>query len=1339
MRFKSVLGAFLFIVLASIVALFVFIQTQSFGALVTRVVSDIAHKRTNSDISIRNLSISFFPAGIELNKVNFKKQIAADESIEAEFGKIGIYVSLFEIEERRLTLGEIKVSDSVINYQSPEKDGETKEIPQQVIDQVFELSDDSPVGINTLIVENTKLILNHELLEAKRLKLFKKSNSFIARFHLANIKPLKDRPYQLDEVWGDLEVFRKDLKIYRIKLQHDVHNLVLKGKVKNYRKLKSSEVALNGEGSVHLQSMLDEILNVDFIKVENGFAKFAFSLKIKDQQLSGNSNLSLEEFRSNLFHADELNTRLHFDHNQLSASLLEFVNGEAKINLLSPVLLADFSQKKFLTKPIHAEVQNVSLNNALRFLGPNLRPLKGYLNGKLAVEFKGSDVYIRPQDNFLLRKVGLVVGDENPNQIIMIEWAKLKNSEFNIVNNEFQMSADIETQRSKFSVDGFINKSDIRFQVPESYINVQDLGDVANLGIKGEGPLTIDVGSKLANTIINIKGKTKNFEILGYRLGEVDKNVSIDLKESSVIIHKMDALYGQTHITGTGLVNYKTADIALGINSNDASFNNLEQILHPIMSKIDFLPSDLNLRARIDVDIFGKYRLPELKIRSKVDFEDLVAYGEGFRNGSFNIALFNETLSFRNLKTGKGNGDIKGDFSYGLTDQKLNLDYLWSGIDLTTINAYKRLGLNLNGKLSGSLTGTGTTKNYQLKLLSKVSQTNSQNYRFDDSNVLLEILPGNLKGQVNLLGDLARSKFNYYINGNERSDANLKVNAEEIKPYLVAIFGQHLETESLSGKVIFSFDTSFGKDFKNLDLNSSLSRLEFYHPEFNVSYQSKNPEFVVKLDQIKKWDLKINQNDLTLLTSGNGKFGQKVLLSHEAQINSKLVEILFSKVLSAEGLLHTNMLVAGAGDDYDLSISSKAKEVNMTVEGLPVGINKLRYEVDYSGKRLVIKDITAALDPGYVTLKGDVYFDSSEPDVNLKYILERAEIPILRKSSINLTGEGILLGNQFPYNLGGDILINKALIVNELNEFSSKSAALSQIRYLPKDQESVFSKIVNLNVSVKAVNPIRVTNSLMDVALKGEVRVFGNPSRPRGEGHLFAPNNSSRIFFKNSEYLILNADINFSPKKEISNPDFDVKALTLISNYKVYPKAYGDLERFNFDLTSDPALSRNSILSLIAFGYSDEMQGSIRPEDQQNLNQVGVGSFVFDRFKISDILNKQFGLQVNLGTVFEQSSSDSLLAGRSQDSSGQGGGALGRTRSATKIELKKRLDEALTLSVSSTLGGGIGQRQRMNLNYGLTKKVQLEGVYELRTNAEGEEDVIDNSIGADVKFRWTFK
>src|SRR5690606_41659347 len=92
-------------------------------------------------------------------------------------------------------------------------------------------------------------------------------------------------------------------------------------------------------------------------------------------------------------------------------------------------------------------------------------------------------------------------------------------------------------------------------------------------------------------------------------------------------------------------------------------------------------------------------------------------------------------------------------------------------------------------------------------------------------------------------------------------------------------------------------------------------------------------------------------------------------------------------------------------------------------------------------------------------------------------------------------------------------------------------------------------------------------------------------------------------FFKNNEYAITAADINFNPKKEITNPDFDIQASTNITSYKIYPKVYGDLEGFNFDLISDPPLPRSSILSLIAFGYTDEIQSSLEAKDQQSLTQ----------------------------------------------------------------------------------------------------------------------------------------
>lgn len=1340
MRFKSVLGAFLFILLASFLAFIVFIQTKSFGTLVTKIISDVSTKKFATQVQVKSFSLSMFPPGLELNKVNVSKQFSENESFSAELGKIGFYINLIEIEERRLTFGEIRIEDSSIEYLFPKKEEELKEIDQAIINKIFDLSKSAPIRIDTVLIENSRIVVNHELLEAKRLKLFKKSDSFITRFHISNIKPLADKDFSFDEVWGDAEINRSDVHIHRLKAQHDVQTILLKGKIKNYPKLKNSEVSLNGEAEIFLKNLGLDVPMPEMIKLKNGLAHVDFNVNYVQSNVEGGATVHLQEFKSNIFYATDLKTTLSLKSNQVILNSLNLVYKNEKLNLVEPVVVADIKNKTYLTKPIKARAEDVTLNNALRIL-PSLKVLKGDLNGELTFEYKNHDLYFTPTDGFVVKNLGLVVGtSKKPFTILMVKRATLKRSLFSVIDGQFHMNSSIDLARSKLDVSGYVTKDKVSFQVPMTQINLEDFGNISNLDVKGAGDLAITVAGPLDDTVINLRGKTKGFEILGYKLDQTDKNLSINLADSMVVINKMESQYGKTHISGNGTVNWDNSDIALGISSQDANSDDLNAILTPIFKDLDFLPNDFSYKAKVDVDIFGKTKFEDLKIRSQVNFTDLIAYGETLNSGSFDLSLINKVFAIKGLDAEKGKGSVNGDFSFGLDNKIMNLKYQWENLDLASIHTVKKLGLNLDSKISGNLSGGGHKDNLNLKLRATAFGTRASNYKFEDSNVDLNIYSERIAGKVNLFGEVVKSEFNLAYKPGPASDLKFNVKSRDIKPLAVALFGTHLESEEFQGRIDYEFNTKFQNGFNNLTLFSHLKELTFLHPDVNIRFRSDKPQFIVNDSRIQSWNLKMNEPALYLVTKGEGVFGKDVSLMHEFHFDSKILEVLLAPVMSSEGFIRNIVKVEGKGTHFDVSFSSKAKDLSLSIDSVPLPINHLQYDIEFFKKRLVIQELKTSIDNGSVSVKGDVFFDNKEPDVNLKFVLENAEIPFLGKSSVNLSGEGIILGNSQPYNLSGDINVNRGQVLNELTEFSSKSAGFSQVRYLPKNQESAIGKLLNLNLNVKIENPVRVTNSLMDVAVKGEIRVLGNPSRPRAEGRLYVPVNSSRIFFKNSEYLITNADINFNPKKEMSNPNFDVQATTVISNYKVYPKAYGDLERFNFDLTSDPVLSRNSILSLIAFGYTDELQSALNAKDQQSLSQVGVGSFVFDRFKISDILNKQFGLQINLGTVIEQSASGSLLAGRTQEGqSGVGGGSLGRTRSSTKIELKKRLDEALTLSVSSTMGGSIGQRQSMNLNYGLTKKIQVEGVYEIRTNPEGEADAIDNSVGADLKFRWTFR
>lgn len=1340
MKFKIVLGAFLFVFSACLIAMIIFVQTEYFGKVVSTVASDISTKKYDAELGFRKFSISLFPPGIELSQVKLRKVWSPSEVLESELGTLGLYLGLVEFEEKKLTFGEIKVKDSIVTLKKPKSEEEIKELDQKIIDKIFNLNRFSPFRIDKLTFENTKFTLNNDSFDVHKLKLFKTGKSIIARFHITNLNLEALKGQSIDEIWADTEVYKNRLKIFRLRIQHDVHTALVKGQVKDYHKLLGSEIDLNGETQVYLRD-LEHYLPPSLPKVFDGVMRTSFIASYRSQNITASADVFIEGLRSDAIYADEVRSVFNLENDSITMNRFELVQKSQKLILGQPVILYSGKQKQFLPTPLKVTARNFLLSNGLRFWGEKTKSLEGSINGTITAEVKPGNFQVILGDDFNVENFTLSAGTkEKPFEILRIKKAILEKTKVKSEITGLKISSILQLAHSKLEISGDVGKGKINFKAPLSKIDLTDFGNISQLGITGVGELALAVEGTPGDVQIHLTGRTKNFSILSYYLDETEKDILIDLGASTVFINKLESKVGKTALTGSGSVNYKNADIALGLSTSEASANDLREILTPIFGKIQGLPEDFDLKAKVDVDIFGKYKLPELNIKSRVSFTDLSAFGETVNSGNFDLSLQKEVLKFQRIELLKGSGTFSGDFSMDLRAKSFFVKAGWENLELTSFDAFKRKGLNVNSTFSGKLEGNGPLSDYRIKMQSSFFNTRNSTYRFSDSSISLQAGPRRLSGDIRLLGDILTSRFDYALKDTEPSRAEFELRTDDLKPVMVILAGPHLELESVTGRVHIKGDTSFEKDFKNLDLILAFKNLSFNHPDFNFNYTSDRPELIVRNGKIERLSLELNQPDVTFVTRGRGSFGESVTLELDSKINSKILEILSSSILSSDGFIENKIKLSGLGSELNFSLSSKSSDLDLSIENLPVQVDNLKYNISYASKRLRIDHFIFAMENGSFNLKGDVFFDSDQPDVNLKFIFDRAEIPILGKSSLNMTGEGIVLGNNYPYSVGGEITINRASIVNELNEFNKKSAGFSQVRFLPKTQDSPLGKMFSLNLNLKAETPIRLANSLMDVALGGEVRLLGNPGRLKGEGRLSTPPNSSRIFFKNSEYFIQRADINFNPQKDLGNPDFDVQAMTTISSYKIYPKAYGDLERFNFDLTSEPALPRNSILSLIAFGYTDEIQRSLYAKDQQSLTQVGVGSFVFDRFKISDILNKQFGLQVNLGTVIEQSATDSLLSGRNQSGvGGQSGGALGRTRSATKIELKKRLDEALTLSVSSTMGGTIGQRQSMNLNYGVSRNIQLEGVYELRTNEEGQADIIYNSIGGDIKFRRTFK
>jgi hypothetical protein len=390
--------------------------------------------------------------------------------------------------------------------------------------------------------------------------------------------------------------------------------------------------------------------------------------------------------------------------------------------------------------------------------------------------------------------------------------------------------------------------------------------------------------------------------------------MTIALGHDSVLINKFESRFGSTPISGTGAVNWKEGDIALGINSPFTNYQDLSQILNPLFSKMDFLPQDLNFTGKVDASIYGKISFPELKIKSGVKFSDLVMYGETANSGSLDIRLSDEVLTFSNIEAEKGKGDILGNFQYFFKQERLKTSFKWENIALSSFNISKLLHLNIDSLVSGSMAGEGPVDDYILNLKTKLFDTHSPDYKFADSDFEMLIHPQYLKGKFSFLGDILNSQFNFARNFKGNSDISLNVNLPDAKPILVALLGQHLENENISGRVFFDLSTNFSGMFKNMNLSAEMKEFTLQHPEFNFRYTSTAPDFVIRNNVIEKWDMAVRQPDMSFTAKGKGIFGKSVDLSQAVEVNAKILDILLSPVLSADGFLKGKAQVTSTGD-----------------------------------------------------------------------------------------------------------------------------------------------------------------------------------------------------------------------------------------------------------------------------------------------------------------------------------------------------------------------------------------------------------------------------------------
>jgi translocation and assembly module TamB len=334
-----------------------------------------------------------------------------------------------------------------------------------------------------------------------------------------------------------------------------------------------------------------------------------------------------------------------------------------------------------------------------------------------------------------------------------------------------------------------------------------------------------------------------------------------------------------------------------------------------------------------------------------------------------------------------------------------------------------------------------------------------------------------------------------------------------------------------------------------------------------------------------------------------------------------------------------------------------------------------------------------------------------------------------------LSASGLITGTELPYNLNSKATILQGEILDDPADIVSDSkVSLSEYnKYLPAKSDGSSTGYMNLNVSFDTQNNVAIKNNMAEVYFKANGNINGTIINPEIITKVDVLPTISKFKFKGHDFLLNQGNLEIQDKGKVRNSQMKFVGLARVNEYDVKLDISGKLDKMDIVLSSEPYSSQEDILSLLTIGVTSDMNKNLDPTERAAITRLGIGTMFLNQLKINEDINNTIGVNVSVLPEFQEEDSSLVAGGKSAVSES----STSKLKSATKIKINKKITNKLDVSVSSTVGGSIEQKQEMNANYNVNKNMSVEGVYEIKP-AEDESTATPTSLGIDLKFKWSF-
>jgi translocation and assembly module TamB len=448
-----------------------------------------------------------------------------------------------------------------------------------------------------------------------------------------------------------------------------------------------------------------------------------------------------------------------------------------------------------------------------------------------------------------------------------------------------------------------------------------------------------------------------------------------------------------------------------------------------------------------------------------------------------------------------------------------------------------------------------------------------------------------------------------------------------------------------------------------------------------------------------------------LTVSGARTAAGQLDLSATGTLDLRLLSGLVAGVKRPHGQLGIEAHVSGTLADPVLVGGGRLQDAGVELKGASTTISEVRGALAFSQNRVLFEDLSAAVNGGRASLRGEVELASLVPVRHrIEAVLDEVPVAVPAHLPATLSGRVEAIGTPDATTVTGRLHVVRARYTANV-DLERSMLELRRRPALPPRPYDKAGEWLRFDVQLAVDGDARIENDLVRGAVTGELTVTGTLAAPGLVGTL-AMAGGSRAQFRGNEFALTHAVLDFTDRNKVEIA-LDVHGESQVRDYQIFMHAFGPLADPQLTLTSTPPLAKPDIITLLSLGFTrrDATAGG-------GVSSVATAAAAQALFSAS-------GLDEQVRRFLPRSE---MVRDLSVRITSEWSEVSGQVEPRAEFE-SWFLQEKLRLRYQAPLSGARGQKAQAELRLGRHTAVQYQW-------DPDNPDVVTGDHGVDLKLRW---